>query len=222
MHTKKALTEDDLSILTADRLTNLELIEVQLLCDHLQKPKYQPTSRPVMMVVGGASTRDALLLCNLHNLLFAIPREDQRIIGCDPHETTRADFNRYNYFQGGPILGNAGDAVTWLAALTHVGATDPYAVDLTYIKYPDLIDISTWVNRFARSIEFTRSSGVVVSFVRSTESLQLDELLLMLKDTSGLKPFLYRSDIPSLDSDKPGSHSHLIIFRGEKVVRERA
>lgn len=219
--TNKTSANGDLSLLTADRLTGLELIEAQLLCDCLQYADYKPTSYPVIMVAGSPSGRDSLLLSNLHHLLFEIPRENQRHIGCDQHTNNPPESGRFNHFQGGPILGNPADAITWLAALTKIGATDPYAVDFTYIKNPDLVDLGSWSKCFTTSIEFTRKSGVVVSFVRSTDSSQLDELLLILRETSHIRPIAHRSDLPSLEPDKPDSQSHLIIFKGEKTVRER-
>jgi hypothetical protein len=186
-----------------------------LVLNKLVQPLYEPRASPVAMIVGYSSLREAEILRGFHEDSYGFAHSTLKVAGCNIAERRAAGTtDSIDRLYMGHFAGDARDNFTWLRALPELGLRNQISFDMTYIRNPDLYDTGDWGAVFARAIEMTASSGVVVTLVRQDDVGSFTRLADYLARTYKMRPALVTETEMNLEDDPLRQHFLLGVFQG--------
>jgi len=198
-----------------------EVLDISIL-DKFVKPLYQPRATPLAMCVGYSLVREGMILRGFHELSYQFNYDTPLVVACNQRDIPVAGTtDRLNKLYTGAAYGNAEDPTTWLAAFTYLGINDHFSYDLSYIRNPDLLDITLWAKVFLQAVEMTAPTGVVVTLIRLDDVTKFDKLCNRLEDDYQIVPALVTETKMNIDNDPLRQHHLLAVFKGEAGARRR-
>lgn len=186
-----------------------------LVLNKLVQPLYEPRASPVAMIVGYSCLREAEILRGFHEDSYGFAHSTLKVAGCNLAERRAAGTtDSVDRLYMGHFKGDAKDSFTWLKALRELGLYDRLSYDMAYIRNPDLYDTRDWGAVFARAVEMTASSGVVVTLIRQDDVGSFSRLTDHLARTYELRPALVTETGMRLEDDPLRQHFLLGVFQG--------
>lgn len=179
-------------------------------------PHYQPSASPTLMVVGYSSLREAEILRGFHEDSYGFAHRAPTVVGCNialRHAAGSTDSIDKLYM--GHFEGDAKDIFTWHKPFLDFGGSSRFCYDMAYIRNPDLLDIRDWGAVFARAVEMTAPTGVVVSLIRKEDTDRFERLASHLKNEYGIEPLTATETNINLEDDPLRQHFLIAIFKGQ-------
>jgi hypothetical protein len=168
------------------------------------------------MVVGYSSLREAQILRGFHEDSYGFTPQALKVVGCNIAERRAAGTtDSLDRLYMGHFAGDAKDSFTWLKPFGDLGIYDRFCYDLSYIRNPDLLDTQDWGAVFARAIEMTASTGVVVTLVREADVSSFSRLQRHLERQYDMRPALVTPTEMKLEDDPLRQHFLLGVFQGK-------
>ncbi len=187
-----------------------------LVLNKLVQPLYEPRASPAAMIVGYSCLREAEILRGFHEDSYGFAHRTLKVAACNIAERRAASTtDSVDRLYMGHFHGDAKDSFTWLRALPEMGISERLAYDMTYIRNPDLYDTRDWGAVFARAVEMTASSGVVVTLIRQDDIGSFTRLTDHLARTYKLRPILVTQTDMRLEDDPLRQHFLLGLFQGK-------
>lgn len=187
--------------------------------DKFVKPYYQPSEVPLVMSVGYSCIREGMILRDFHERSYGFSHDAPKVIACNIHEFKLAGTSdQLDKIYMGPAAGNLLDGYTWFKPLIDLGISERCSYDFSYVRNPDLVDITKWGYLFTRAVEMTSPTGVVVTLVRRSDVTQFDKLRRYLQGSSSIEPALVCETGMSLSSDSLDQHHLLAVFKNEARI----
>ncbi len=178
-------------------------------------PLYQPRQSPVSLIVGYSSLREAEILRSFHEDSFGIAHPTSKVIGCNIVERRGAGTtDSLDQLYMGHFAGDAKDSYTWLKGFMALDIRGRLSYDIAYIRNPDLYSVRDWSAIFARAVEMTATSGVVITLIREDDVASFKRLTAYLETKYGIRPELVTETAMSLEDDPLRQHFLLGVFRG--------
>lgn len=182
------------------------------------KPHYKPSEKPLAMVVGALTAKEADVIRLFHERTYQIPERETTVVGCNrsivPENFEPEGFDStvlgvsmrsYDFKALGPFHGDARFELTWFKPFVDT-EEEPRKYDFVYIRNPYFVDITDWSIVFYRALEFLTEQGVVVTVIRQDDEVKYKTLVRALKSDCNIEPLLTVN--PGIIDNITGVHFH--------------